>query len=183
MLALLDPSERERSARFHFERDRDAFVASHSWLRTLLGHYLQTDPRSLEFLFGKYGKPTIRSAAIHFNLSHSGAMAACAVTRDHEVGIDIERVRPLPDLESIARRFFDPEDSGKLLELGEEERVSAFFRYWTRKEAYVKAIGARLMEIQPPAANWSLIDLDAGPDYAAAVAIRGSNWTVLARHG
>jgi 4'-phosphopantetheinyl transferase len=181
--ALLDASERQRAARFHFARDRDAFIASHGWLRTLLGQYLQTDPQSLEFTVGDRGKPAIHGAAIQFNLSHSGAMAACAVTQDRPVGIDIERIRPMPELESIARRVLQPEECRQLLELGAEERLAAFFRCWTRREAYVKALGAGLMESQPPAADWSLIDLDASPDYAGAVAIRGSHWTVLSRRG
>lgn len=181
MLALLDPSESARAARFHFERDRDAFIASHGWLRTLLGDYLQAAPQSIDFIFGRHGKPAIRGAAIQFNLSHSGAMAACAVTRDSEIGIDIERIRTMPDLENIARRFFYPDDSRKLLELGEKERVPAFFRCWTRTEAYVKALGVGLTETRPPTADWSLIDLDAGPDYAGAVAVRGSNWTLQSR--
>jgi len=179
MLTLLDPSERERAARFHFERDRDAYIASHGWLRMLLGRYLQADPQSIHFILGKHGKPAIPAAPIQFNLSHSGALAACAVTRGSEVGIDIELIRPMPDLEDIARRFFYPGDCSELLELGEEARASAFFRYWTRTEAYVKALGIGLSESQPPTADWSLIDLDAGPKYAAAVAVRGTNWTVL----
>jgi 4'-phosphopantetheinyl transferase len=89
----------------------------------------------------------------------------------------------MPDLESIARRVFQPDECCELLELGTEERLAAFFRCWTLREAYVKALGTGLMEAQPPAADWSLIDLDAGPDYAGAVPLRGSNWTVLSRCG
>jgi len=156
-LALLDPGERERAARFYFEKDRNAFIARHAWLRTLLGGYLLTDPGSI--IFGKQGKPAIDGAPLHFNLSHSGALAACAVTRDDAVGIDIELIRP-----------------------GE---TSAFFRSWTRREAYGKATGEGLSAPAEPAPgeDWSIIDLDAGPDYACAVAIRGSNWTVLTRRG
>ena len=207
MLALLDSGERNRAARFHFERDRDAFIASHGWLRTLLGRYLNADPRRIDFIFGHHGKPAIDGAPVHFNLSHSGEMAACAVTRDCEVGIDIERVRPTSDIESIAERFFHPEECRKLFGLAEEERALAFFRCWTRKEAYIKALGAGLsapldsfavtlapeepaafvqIDGQPAegsltqaAAACSLFDLEAGPDYAGAVAIRGSKWALL----
>lgn len=204
LLALLAPEERERAARFRFETDRDAFIASHGWLRTLLGRYLRADPRGIEFIFGRHGKPAIYGAPVQFNLSHSGAMAACAVARDREVGIDIERIRPVRDVEGIARRFFHPEECRKLLALREDERASAFFRCWTRKEAYIKALGDGLfaplesfevtlaplesaacvqIDGQPATADWSLFDVDAGPDYAGAVAIRGTDWTVLSRHG
>jgi 4'-phosphopantetheinyl transferase len=154
-LALLAPDERRRAGRFRFERDRDAFIASHAWLRTLLGRYLRADPRGIEFAFGKHGKPFIHDAPIHFNLSHSGAMAACAIARDHEVGIDIELIRPMPGID---------------------------FRCWTRREAYVKATGGGLSAPAEAASDdWFVIDLDAGPGYAGAVAIRGSNWNVLLR--
>jgi 4'-phosphopantetheinyl transferase len=159
-LELLSPGERERAARFYFEKDRNAFIASHAWLRTLLGGYLFADPGSIGFTFGKHGKPAIDGAPLHFNLSHSGALAACAVTKDHQVGVDIEVIRPMPGLE--------------------DERATAFFRSWTRKEAYGKATGEGLSApVELASADWSLIDLDAGPDYAGAVAARGSNWTVL----
>jgi 4'-phosphopantetheinyl transferase len=204
LFALLAPDERERAARFRFEKDRDAFIAGRGWLRTLLGRYLRTDARGIHFILGKHGKPAIHGVPIHFNLSHSGALAACAVTRDQEVGIDIEWIRPMHDLESIARRFFHPEECRKLLALSEEERASAFFRCWTRKEAYIKALGEGLsaplesFEVtlapgEPAAfvqidgrqagADWRLFDLDPGADYLCAVAIRGSSWDVLPRQG
>jgi 4'-phosphopantetheinyl transferase len=197
LFALLDPNERLRAARLHFEADRDAFITSHGWLRTLLGRYLNADPRSLEFTFGNRGKPALQGTPLRFNLSHSGAMAACAVARNQEVGIDIEWIRPMSDLESVARRFFHPEECRKLLAMGEEDRVPAFFRCWTRKEAYIKALGDGLfaplerfevtlaqgeapafvqIDGRPSAAEWSLFGLDVGPDYTGAVAIRGTDW-------
>jgi 4'-phosphopantetheinyl transferase len=199
LFALLDPGERQRAARFRFETGRDAFIASHGWLRTLLGRYLNTDPRSLEFTFGNRGKPALQGTPLRFNLSHSGAMAACAVARSEELGIDIEQIRPMSDLENIARRFFHPEECRKLLALGEQNRGPAFFHCWTRKEAYIKALGdglsaeldrfevtlapgepAAFIQIdgRPAAAEWSLFGLDVGPEYTGAVAIRGTDWVV-----
>jgi 4'-phosphopantetheinyl transferase len=201
LAALLGPEERQRAARFHFEAGRDAFIASHGWLRTLLGRYLNADPGSLEFTFGDRGKPALRGTPLRFNLSHSGAMAACAVTRNEEVGIDIEWIRPMRDLEMVARRFFHAEECRKLLGLSEAIRAPAFFHCWTRKEAYIKALGdglfapldrfevtlapgepAAFIQIdgRPAAAEWSLFGLDVGPDYAGAVAIRGTDWVVRA---
>jgi 4'-phosphopantetheinyl transferase len=199
LYALLDSDERQRAGRFRFENSREAFIASHGWLRALLGRYLDADPRSLEFTFGNRGKPALRGAALQFNLSHSGAMAACAVALDKEIGIDIELIRPMSDLESIARRFFHAEECRKLLVLSEEDRETAFFRCWTRKEAYIKALGdglyapldrfevtlaadepAAFVQIdgRPAAAEWSLFGLDVGPGYAGAVAVCGTDWVV-----
>ena len=199
LYALLDSEERQRAGRFRFENSRKAFIASHGWLRTLLGRYLDADPRSLEFTFGKRGKPAVRGAALRFNLSHSGAMAACAMALDEEIGIDIELIRSMSDLESIARRFFHTEECRQLLAQREEDRETAFFRCWTRKEAYIKALGdglyapldrfqvtlssgdpAAFVQIDgcPAAAEWSLFGLDFGPGYAGAVAVRGTGWVV-----
>jgi 4'-phosphopantetheinyl transferase len=198
LFALLDSEERQRAGRFRFEVSRDAFIASHGWLRAVLGRYLNADPRSIEFTFGNRGKPALQGTPLQFNLSHSGAIAACAVARSEEVGIDIEKLRPMSDLERVARRFFHPEESRKLLALREEDRAPAFFRCWTRKEAYIKALGDGLfapldrfeVTLAPgepvafvhiddrPAAEWSLLGLDVGPDYTGAVAIRGTDWVV-----
>jgi 4'-phosphopantetheinyl transferase len=198
LFALLDSEERQRAGRFRFESSRDAFIASHGWLRAVLGRYLNADPRSIEFTSGKRGKPALQGTPLQFNLSHSGAMAACAVARSEEVGIDIEKIRPMSDLERVAQRFFHPEESRKLLALREEDRVPAFFRCWTRKEAYIKALGDGLfapldrfeVTLAPgepvafvhidgrPGAEWSLLGLDVGPDYTGAVAIRGTDWVV-----
>jgi len=200
--ALLDAEERERAGRFRFDASRDAFIASHGWLRTLLGRYLNAVPRSLEFTFGNRGKPALQGTPLRFNLSHSGAMAACAVARNQEIGIDIELIRPMSDLESVVRRFFHPEECRKLLALREEDRETAFFHCWTRKEAYIKALGDGLsadlgrfevtlapgepaavvrIDGRPAARDWSVFGLDVGPGYAGAVAIRGTDWVVRMR--
>jgi 4'-phosphopantetheinyl transferase len=203
-LDLLDAGERSRAHRFVFEKGRDAFIASHGWLRTLLGRYLRADPRGIRFVLGERGKPAIPGFPLHFNLSHSDTMAACAVTRENEVGIDIERIRPMDDIENIARRFFHAEECRKLLALPQPEHALAFFRCWTRKEAYIKAIGDGLfapldgfevtlapaepvafvqIDNRPATAEWSLFEFDAGPDYAGAVAIRGCGWSVISVAG
>ncbi len=178
LLDLLDPGERDRAARFRFETDRDAFIASHGWLRMLLGRYLRLDPRSIRFTFGQHKKPFVHGQPLQFNFSHAGAMAACALTREREVGIDIERIRPVRELEAIACRFFHPEVCRNLFALDEEERTSAFFRAWARHEAHIKALGVSTGG-QPASGEWSAFDLDTGPNYAGAVAIPGANWTIV----
>jgi 4'-phosphopantetheinyl transferase len=132
---------------------------------------------------------------VRFNLSHAGRIALCAIALDRDVGVDLERARPLPDLARIARRFFSPSEADRLLRLPQVQREAAFFTCWTRKEAYVKALGrgmavpldgfavsfdpgapARLVwttvDARGPAC-WSLRDLSAGPGYAAAVMVEG----------
>ncbi|CAG0930688.1 4'-phosphopantetheinyl transferase [Thermoflexales bacterium] len=145
---LLSSDERERAARFHFEHDRRRFIVGHGALRTLLGRYLQVEPTRLEFCYGAYGKPYLAEestgGALRFNLAHSHELAVYAFTREGEVGIDIEHIHPLADLDHIAARFFSKAESTILLGLPEDQRLMAFFNCWTRKEAYIKARGEGL---------------------------------------
>jgi 4'-phosphopantetheinyl transferase len=192
----LAADEVERAARFRTENLRESFVAVHGALRYLLGHYLEVEPASVRFRYGPKGKPALECGGAHFNLSHSGCLAAIAVAGpDCEVGIDVEQARPLTDIEQIARRFFCAEEAAEILSLPEAERAQAFFRCWTRKEAFIKAIGdglslpldsfrvsvhagapARFHHIGHDAAaarDWALHDLALAPGYAAALAYRG----------
>ena len=144
--ALLTAEEIARADRFRGEHLRRAFVASRGALRILLGHYAGIAPRDVRLAFGPQGKPALAPpSAIAFNLSHSGQLAMYAFTRDCALGIDVEHVRPVADLQAIAARFFAPAEAAELLELpATPQRERAFFSCWTRKEAYVKAIGTGL---------------------------------------
>jgi 4'-phosphopantetheinyl transferase len=196
--SLLTPDERDRAGRFHFDRLRHSFILARGSLRLLLGRYLGAAPAGVRFAYGEKGKPALAdpSSRLHFNASHSGGIALCAFTLDCEIGVDVEQMRPLPDMQGIARRFFCAEESGELMALPEHQREAAFFRCWTRKEAYIKAIGdglsapldgfavtlrpdepARLKHIANNTAAgeaWTLQNAEASPGYAAAVAYRGS---------
>lgn len=143
--STLSWNERQRAERFKFANLSRSYTLSRGGLRILLAHYLCCSPSEIEVICGPKGKPELRqSSRIRFNVSHSGQMALYAFTLDCELGIDVEEVRELDDAESIAVRFFSAAEVSDLLSLNREDRGPAFFRCWTRKEAYVKAIGGGL---------------------------------------
>lgn len=190
----LDPDELNRASRFHFENHRRHFIVARGFLRSVVARYLETQPEALRFSYGAYGKPELASEhMLRFNLSHSHEVALLAVALDAEVGVDVEHVRADFASEEIARRFFSRAEVEVFNALPKEEQVAAFFRCWTRKEAYIKAIGKGLSQaldafdvtLAPGAApallraedddasRWLLTDLNAGDGYAAALAIAG----------
>jgi 4'-phosphopantetheinyl transferase len=142
---VLSSDESTRASRFHFARDRQRFVASRAVLRTILAGYLAADPSSLSFSYSKKEKPSLGPAhaasGVMFNISHSGEIALFAFTRRREIGVDVEQLRSDFELEAIARRFFSVHEQNQLNDLPAQERADAFFRCWTRKEAYIKATG------------------------------------------
>lgn len=148
LAALLSEDEQERAGRYHFERDRRRFIVARGTLRNLLGRYLQQDPRTVQFRYGSRGKPSLLLRAseteLCFNLSHSQELALYAFAWDRAVGIDVEYMRPLSDLEQLSQRFFCPAEHRILLSCPPHRRVELFFRYWTAKEACLKALGEGL---------------------------------------
>jgi len=147
-LRTLDDYERARADRFHFEQHRRRFVLGRGFLRALLARYLQVEPAEVRFVYGPYGKPLLSdehgARRLRFNASHSHELAAYAFAEEHELGIDVEYVKEDFAGEDIARHFFSAHEVETLLALPESERAAAFFRCWTRKEAYIKAIGSGL---------------------------------------
>lgn len=144
METLLSLDEREKAARFHFEKDRRHYIAGRGFLRSLLGEYLAADPARLEFVCNSYGKPSLASSptpTLRFNLSHSRGLALCAVAHERDVGIDLEYIRPDFATDEIAERFFAPAEVAALRSLAPEQQPRAFFNCWTRKEAFIKALG------------------------------------------
>jgi 4'-phosphopantetheinyl transferase len=144
--SVLSKDERERAERFRFDWTRTTFVLSRGVLRTLLARFCDSPASSLEFDYGSEGKPFLANGGsnICFNMSHSAAISVFAVSRGREVGIDVEKHRPLVDVESIAARFFSPAEHRELMRMAESERNVAFFKCWVRKEAYIKACGGGL---------------------------------------
>jgi len=196
---LLSSDELERASRFHLPRDRQRFVTSRALLRTILSAYLATDPGTLSFSYSSKEKPSLGPAHadsnVAFNISHSGGVALLAFTRGREIGVDVEQLRSDFEVEAIARRFFSPSEQRQLAALPAEKSVDAFFRCWTRKEAYIKAIGDglslpldqfdvsldagetnALLATRPDASetgHWLLREVPAGPGYIAALCVRG----------
>src|ERR1041384_7387282 len=137
----LDADEIERAGRFHFEKHQRHFVAGRGGLRYVLSRYLDVKPEELRFSYGAFGKPALIGEELRFNMSHSHGLALFAVSGDRELGVDVEHVRADFASEDIARRFFSTVEVAAFNALPKEEQVAAFFRCWTRKEAYIKAIG------------------------------------------
>jgi 4'-phosphopantetheinyl transferase len=196
---VLAPDEQERAGRFYQARDSKRFITGRGTLRTLLGRYLGVEPACLAFCYGPQGKPALpEERSLRFNLAHSQDLALLAVTEGREVGIDLERVRPMADADQIITRFFSPHERAEFLALPEPERLVAFFRGWTRKEAYIKARGlglampldafdvalapgepSRLLRVEgapDEPGRWSFRDLEPGPGFLAALAVEGTGW-------
>jgi 4'-phosphopantetheinyl transferase len=176
---ILTPDERDRAARFRLSHLRRSFVLARGALRILLSHYLSTRPGAIPLRYGLQGKPSLAEPArLRFNLSHSGGLALFACTLDCEVGIDVEVIRAVPEMAPIAIRHFSAQQTAELLSLPAGRREPAFFRCWTRMEAYGKALGhglsarpsAGLSETRAEAGTWTLHDLEVPPAYAAALA-------------
>ena len=192
---LLSADERARAERFHFPHHRRLYACTHAALRLLLGRYLQVSPGSLAIVTDSYGRPLLAGEAgrVHFNLSHSGNAALVAVTCIAPLGVDLEEVRAVPDFLEIARRYFSRMETEHLSRLAPGEQLGGFYVTWTRKEAYVKALGLglsypldafstgrpdcppRLTQAEGFDSDWTLSDLATGGDFKAALAMRHPN--------
>jgi 4'-phosphopantetheinyl transferase len=197
---LLSLDERERAARFRFPHDRKHYATGRQLLRRLLGAYLGSGPARIRFVYSAEGKPFLDESSsageIRFNVSHSEKVALFAFVSRREVGVDVERIRNDFDVEEIAQRFFSGAERKALAELPDHLKPEAFFHCWTRKEAFVKAqggglslpldqfdvsvlpeSGALLLGTRPDVEErhrWSMLKVDAGPGYAAAVTVEGA---------
>ncbi len=202
--ATLSTEEKERAARFKFEKHRNRFIAGRGALRDILGHYLDANPADLKFNYSANGKPgllTVPPAGnFHFNLAHSDDLALIAVTRIGMVGVDVECIRPVKEMDQLVARFFSPRENKLFEKLSADEKPSAFFNLWTRKEALLKATGegitrslslvevsflagepARLLAISGDAvkaAEWKLQDFSPAPGFVGAVAIHAQSINV-----
>lgn len=193
----LSADELYRAGKLYFEQGRQRFIAGRGQLRTILGHYTGQPASNLKFAYGRYGKPVLagpEGAYLKFNLSHSDGQALYAITLDCELGVDIERVRPVQDVTQIVERFFSAAEYQVFANLPTGQQLTAFFNSWTRKEAFLKATGegltrsldecettflpgqpARLLSVAGNAslaANWSLYALQTGTGFVAALAIQ-----------
>jgi 4'-phosphopantetheinyl transferase len=192
---ILTEEERSRAQRFRLEKHQRRFILRHGMLREILGRYLEMAPEEVRLRNGPGGKPAVagEDPMIRFNLSDSGGYALYAVARGREVGVDVEVIRSKPKAAALMNRFFSANEKAAFQKLGADEQVSAFFAGWTRKEAYVKAIGKGLrfsldrfdVSLKSGDQNallnvagafketsrWLLRDIDLGPDFRAALAV------------
>jgi 4'-phosphopantetheinyl transferase len=180
---LLSQTEKDRSAKFHFERDRRNFVVRRSLLRAILGGYLKMDPAQLVFEYEEWGKPRlppqVGAPPLHFNFSHSRGLALCAVTSLAPVGVDVEKLRPMPEMAEIAATFCAAAENAQIKDAPEERKLEVFFGVWTRKEAFLKANGQGLVgslaqvdcSVAPP--GWTLQTFSPARGFAGSLAFPG----------
>lgn len=204
MRGVLSEDETARAARFVFDRHRARFVAGRAFLRKILGQYVGHAPQRLEFGYGFRGKPFLKKGSdgdrLRFNLSHSGDLALLAVIRARRIGVDVERIREVKEHLRLAGRYFAPGEVAAIRALPPKVQYEAFFNCWTRKEAYIKALGTGLacpldgfeVSLTPgiPAAllhvdddprapsEWFMRALTPGNGFAGAVALKGKGYRV-----
>lgn len=205
---ILSADELERAGKFYFEKDQERFIKAHGILRMILSNYVGVEPQHLRFKYSAFGKPMLANnpdnRSICFNLSHSDGVVLYAVTLDHHTGIDVERVQSDIDTEQIAKRFFSSDENNLLDAVPEKERLAMFFKFWTRKEAVIKATGKgisypmekldvssmqdtflstiELIDDTKENLSFSVYDLFPEKGYAAAIAISGNDCKITCRH-
>jgi 4'-phosphopantetheinyl transferase len=197
LAATLSPEEISRAQRFRYPELSERFVAGRGIVRDILARYLGRSAESLEFQTGERGKPALvgDDAGLRFNASNSGAVTLVAVAREAEVGVDVEVLRPVPEALAIAGRMLSPRECERLRSVPSDQLEMAFLHCWTRKEAYIKAIGAGLWTgldtfdvafapdetpallsvdgSEEAAERWTLRSIAPGPPYVAAVVVEG----------
>lgn len=195
LTTLLSSEERARAARFYSERLQSDFITGRGTLRLLLAGYEHLAPEKLAFEYSSFGKPSLIASDrfLSFNLSHSGEVVIYAFAVGRRIGVDVEKFRCDFDVGKIGKRFFSSAEQSALEDLPAAQRYEAFFRCWSRKEAFIKALGEGLshplhrfdVSLQPgnknallqtrpdpkEATRWMLCDLALNPEYAAALAL------------
>ena len=194
---ILSPDEKERANKFYFERDKNRFIIARGTLRKILSHYLNIEPKKLQFTYSDRGKPYLTNTAILFNLSHSQDLALYAITKINLIGIDLEYIRPMNDAKNLAKRFFSIREYNLISQLPPQKQQETFFKIWTCKEAYLKAkgdgLGGSLEKVEicltpekpveffsingdiEEASHWYLYQFIPQPNYIAAVVVAEKN--------
>jgi 4'-phosphopantetheinyl transferase len=206
--SILAEDEVDRANRFHFHNHRERFVTGRGLLRVILSSYLGVPPREIIFTYGSHGKPELKRhdgrPAIQFNLAHSHGTAIYAMTQDRSVGVDVESIQADFPVEDVAKNFFSVTELTALQALPNTSRTEAFFKCWTRKEAFVKALGeglscplrdfdvslapgepARLLRIgwaPEETSRWCMVDIDAVPGFSGAMVLSGAQCRLHVSH-
>lgn len=142
--SVLSLEEQKRAAAFLQEKERILFISSRGVLRFLLGQYLERAPHELLFSYGAHGKPFIAESSISFNVSHTGSYILLLFAKRHAVGVDIEQIKTGLPFDRIMNRYFSEQERLAIKAFPQDEQLKAFFQLWTRKEAYLKALGTGL---------------------------------------
>jgi len=196
---FLSKEEQARAERFVRQQHRERYIASHAVLHQILSRYVGCSPGEIQFYHNDCGKPYLANSPqglnLQFNMSDSKDYALYGVMLDNEIGVDLEYMKPKVELENIAKRFFSSGEYQSLLALPASQRLQAFYRCWTRKEAYIKVIGQGLsfslsrftVNLKPEgmdclvevdgspelARSWSLGSISSPEHYQAALAVKG----------
>ena len=204
--AILSPDEAQTAKRIVVEEKRDRKASARAHLRRILARYVGTHPRDVKFAYGEHGKPMLaKQNEPGFNLSHSESKGLAAISRGARIGVDVEFAREGRAFTDIADRFFSQAESAELRALPPEARPAAFYRAWTRKEAYLKAWGTglsfgsdlftldylsegpgSLLATEMPGddpSGWHFKDVELGPAYTGAICFEGPDrqirwWTI-----
>lgn len=201
LITSLSDDEFSRAEEYRFDRDKNRFIVGRGILRNIIGRYLNIKPGLVNFRYGKYGKPYLSNnhheREIKFNLAHSKDVAVYAFALGKEMGVDVECIREMPDVDHIASSFFSPREVIALRSIPENQKLEAFFNCWTRKEAYIKALGDGLthpldqfsvsflpgeepevLEISNSMkpGKWSLKSFSIRDNYIAAVAVENCDY-------
>lgn len=194
---VLTTNELTRAAKYYTSELKNQYIVRRGILRTILSHYLDCFASEVEFCYSEWGKPQLDENQVYFNLSHSHDSVVIAVSQEPLIGIDIEFTVPIPDMKRVAERHFSPSEQATLFALDKPEQLKAFYRCWTRKEAFIKADGRglgialdsfdvtlaphdspqllRIGDQYDVASQWSMQNLPLGnKDYLGAVLIYGA---------
>lgn len=189
--SLLNKEELDKADRYYFQKDRNCYTVARGLLRIFIAEYLNINPKNTEFKYNEFGKPFIENSDIEFNISHSGDIIIFAFTLNNKIGVDIEFMKDKVKFKEIIHRFFSENEIKEFLTVEEEKQKEAFFNGWSRKEAYIKAVGKGLgiplnsfdvsldpdQEVKIKAIDgninhsWYLYDLKIDKEYKSAFAI------------
>lgn len=194
---LLSPEELSRMLRFRYPADQNRYAVAHASLRSILGKKLGADHKDLQFIQGEFGKPCLLNDDLKFSLSHSGDCVWIAVSQSANVGIDVEKIKDI-DADALIRRFGSAEEGEFFRSLPANNRLDAFFTWWTRKEAFLKGMGKGLsgglstftawqgddrpVQVQDSGQEWMIYTLEADPGYCGALAVSSSVSRIVERH-
>jgi 4'-phosphopantetheinyl transferase len=183
---FLSADELQRASCFRFQCDRRRFIVARGRLRQYLADYTSQHPSSLSFCYGDKGKPSLMTSAssrVEFNVSHSGDVALYAFSRNRPIGIDVEKVCPLTELEQLAGQCLSRDQIARINQLHGDEKFREFYRCWTRYEALVKCTGEGIAteldrEQLIKNFNGSLLELNPSEEFIGALAVSGGDFEV-----
>ncbi len=199
---LLSQAETDRSTRYRFEQDRLRFVIRRGILRQLLSRYTGISPVDIEYCINPHGKPSLLHHKLLFSVSHSQDRIAYALSKEKEIGVDIEQVRPMPDLAQLAKTWFSLEECAGLFSVHPSQQLESFYHIWTQKEAFIKALGEGLtyplkdfsvsadphhpgrllsMNSSDPS-QWNMLSSVPEPGWRMAVCVRSNNSLVVKQY-